>query len=159
MKINVIALGKLKSDYIQAGAAEFIKRLSRYADLNIIELRDERIGSNLSNAEKDQIKKKEAKKIKEKVSNTSYSIALDPQGKHMTSPGLAKSIGNLQVQGYSEIDFIIGGALGLHKDINKLADYVLSFSNMTFTHEMIRLLLLEQIYRAFKIMRGEEYHR
>lgn len=159
MKINVIAVGKLKTDYIQAGVAEFAKRLSRYVDLKVIEVKAERIGSNLSQAQKEQIKEKEAERIEEKLNNNAYTMALDSQGKHMTSPGFAKSIGNLQVQGYSEIDFIIGGTLGLHKSVKEKVDYILSFSNMTFTHEMIRLFLLEQVYRAFKIMRGEEYHR
>lgn len=159
MKINVITVGKLKTDYIQAGVNDFAKRLNKYVDLNIIEIKAEKIRSNLSQAEEEELKKKEAKRIEAKLSNTSYSIALDSRGKHMTSQGLAKSIGNLQVQGYSEIDFIIGGALGLHKQIKERVNYELSFSNMTFTHEMIRLFLLEQIYRAFKIMRGENYHR
>jgi len=159
VKVNIIAVGKIKSDYIQRGINEFSKRLNRYTGLNIIEVSDERIGSNLSQAEKEQVKKKEAERIKDKINNSSYTIALDPNGKHMTSPGLAKSIGNLQVQGYSEIDFIIGGALGLHADIKKEANYILSISHMTFTHEMSRLIILEQIYRGFKIMRGEEYHK
>lgn len=159
MKINIIAVGKIKTDYIQRGIDEFSKRLSRYTDLNIIEVRDERIGSDLSQAEQEQLKKREAEKVKEKLNSSSYTIALDPKGKHMTSTGLAKSIGNLQVQGYSEIDFIIGGALGLHTDIKEAANYILSISHMTFTHEMSRLIILEQIYRGFKIMRGEEYHK
>jgi 23S rRNA (pseudouridine1915-N3)-methyltransferase len=159
MKINVIAVGNLKSNYIRAGVADFEKRLRRHVKLNIIEVDAEKIRSGLSEAEKEQIKEKELERIKERINNTSYSIALDAQGKHMTSKGLAKSIGNLQVQGYSEIDFIIGGTLGLHKDIKEVADYMLSLSNMTFTHEMVRLFLLEQVYRAFKIIKGEEYHR
>lgn len=159
MQVNLITIGSLKADYIQRGSDEFSKRLSRYTDLDIIEVKAEKLRSNLSDAEKDKIKKQEAERILNKMSNTAYSIALDYQGKHMTSKGLAKSINNLQLQGYSELEFIIGGTLGLHGQVKDAADHVLSLSNMTFTHEMARLILLEQIYRAFKILNGEEYHR
>ncbi|MBM7622853.1 23S rRNA (pseudouridine(1915)-N(3))-methyltransferase RlmH [Sporohalobacter salinus] len=159
MQVNLITVGSLKTDYIQRGSDEFRKRLSRYSDLDIIEVKAEKLGSNLSEGQKDKIKKQEAERIIDKMNNSAYSIALDYQGKHMTSKGLAKSISNLQVQGYSKLEFIIGGTLGLHDQIRKEADYVLALSNMTFTHEMARLILLEQIYRAFKILNGENYHR
>ena len=159
MKVNLIAVGSLKSDYLQAGVADFEKRLQNYVDLKIVEVKAKKIRKNLSQAQQEQLKKEEAEELIAKLSNSSYSIALDSQGKPMTSVGLAKSIGNLQVQGYSELDFIIGGTLGLHNLIKEEADYLLSLSHLTFTHEMVRLIILEQIYRAFKIINGEEYHR
>lgn len=158
MNIRVIALGKIKENYINQGINEFVKRLQRHVSLEVIELKDEKIGGNLSSSEMTQIKEVEADKILDKLDNRAYTIALDPKGKPMTSEGLAKSISNLQLQGYSTIEFVIGGALGLHQKVRDNADYVLSFSHMTFTHQMIRLILLEQIYRAFKIMKNEPYH-
>ncbi|MCK8828315.1 23S rRNA (pseudouridine(1915)-N(3))-methyltransferase RlmH [Natroniella acetigena] len=158
MKIRIIAVGKIKQDYIKRGIDEFCKRLQRYSKVDILEVKDEKIGNNLSLSEMDQIKEKEAEKIIDKLDDRAYTIALDPQGKPMTSEGLAKSIGNLQVKGYSTIEFIIGGALGLHQKIRDTADYVLTFSHMTFTHQMIRLFLLEQVYRGFKILNDEPYH-
>ncbi|MCK8816683.1 23S rRNA (pseudouridine(1915)-N(3))-methyltransferase RlmH [Natroniella sulfidigena] len=158
MKIRIITVGKVKENYINQGIDQFCKRLQGYTKLDILEVKDEKIGNNLSSAEVKQIKEEEAEKIMTKLDDRAYTIALDPQGKPMTSEGLAKSIGNLQVQGYSTIEFIIGGALGLAQKIRNIADYVLTFSHMTFTHQMIRLILLEQVYRAFKILRNEPYH-
>jgi len=158
MKIRILTVGKIKENYISEGLNNYATRLQRHCDLEVIELKDERIMNSPSLAEMDKIKLEEAERIIARMDNRSYTIALDPQGKPMTSKGLAKSIGNLQVQGYSSIEFIIGGALGLHQRVRDEADYVLTFSHMTFTHQMIRLILLEQIYRAFKIMKGEPYH-
>ncbi|WP_027339609.1 23S rRNA (pseudouridine(1915)-N(3))-methyltransferase RlmH [Halonatronum saccharophilum] len=158
MKVRVISVGKIKESYIMQGINEFTKRLQRHVDLEVIEVKDEKIGGSLSSAEVEGIKKEEGQRILERLDARSYTIALDPQGKHMSSEGLAKSISNLQVQGYSSIEFIIGGALGLHKSVRDRSDYILSFSHMTFTHQMARLILLEQVYRAFKIIKGEPYH-
>ncbi|MFW6035438.1 MAG: 23S rRNA (pseudouridine(1915)-N(3))-methyltransferase RlmH [Halothermotrichaceae bacterium] len=158
MKTNIITVGSIKKDYLQLGINDFVKRLQPYAEVNIIELSDERISGNLSRAEKIQIIDKEGERILNHVSNTTYIIALDVKGKPMTSRGLAKSIQNLQVQGYSSITFIIGGALGISDKVLKQANYNLSLSHMTFTHQMVRLILIEQVYRAFKIIRGEPYH-
>ncbi|GAB6099598.1 23S rRNA (pseudouridine(1915)-N(3))-methyltransferase RlmH [Halanaerocella petrolearia] len=158
MKSRIIAVGKIKENYVQQGIDDFKTRLQRHSDLEITEVKAERIKGNLSSSEMEQIKEKEADKIIKEINNRAYTIALDPHGKPMSSEGLAKSISNLQVQGYSSIEFIIGGTLGLHNKIREEADYVLTFSHMTFTHEMIRLILLEQLYRAFKIMKGEPYH-
>ncbi|AGB42440.1 hypothetical protein Halha_2566 [Halobacteroides halobius DSM 5150] len=158
MKLRVIAVGKIKENYIQQGINEFITRLERHTDVEVTEAKAERIKGSLSSAEMEQVKEKEADRIIKQLNNRAYTIALDPHGKPMTSKGLAKSINNLQVQGYSSIEFIIGGTLGLHSKVREEADYVLTFSHMTFTHEMIRLILLEQVYRAFKIMKGEPYH-
>lgn len=159
MKINIVAAGKIKEDYIQKGIDEFLKRLKPYTRVEIIEVPDERIPNNPSGAEIEIVKAREGEKILARLPANSYVIVLDRKGKPMTSEGLAKSIHNLQVRGISEITFVIGGAMGLHEDVLERADFVLSFSHMTFTHQMIRLILLEQVYRAFKIMHNEPYHK
>lgn len=158
MEINIICPGKVKEDYLQLGINEFIKRLQPYTKVNIREIADEKIPANPSESDLKRVKDKEGEGIITTLDNKTYIIALDVKGKPMTSPGLAKSIQNLQVSGHSSISFVIGGALGLSKHVLKKADYRLSLSHMTFTHQMVRLILLEQIYRAFKIIRGEPYH-
>ncbi|MGM0420589.1 MAG: 23S rRNA (pseudouridine(1915)-N(3))-methyltransferase RlmH [Bacillota bacterium] len=158
MKINLVAAGKINEDYIKKGIEEFSQRLSNYCKLNIIEIEHEHIPQNTKGIS-DKIKAKEGIRLLEKVPENSYIIALDVKGKPMTSKGLAHSLQNLQVQGRSNITFIIGGPLGLSQEIIAEADYQLSLSHMTFTHQMIRLILLEQLYRAFKIISGEPYHR
>lgn len=158
MEVNIIALGKIKEAYLEAGIEEFKKRLRPYTKVNMKELNDEKIPSNPSKAEKKGVKDREGERIIDALAERTYVIAMDVKGKPMTSEGLAKSINNLQVRGYSSITFIIGGALGLSKQVLKKADYRLSLSHMTFTHQMARLILIEQVYRAFKINRGEPYH-
>lgn len=159
MKLNIIAVGKIKEKYIQVGIDDFKNRLDKYCDVEIIEIKGEKIGSSLSVKQQEQLKDTEGEKILEKIPENSYIFGLTVKGKPMTSKGLAKSIQNLQVQGYSEFTFIIGGAMGLSENVLSEVDYKLSLSHMTFTHQMIRLILLEQIYRALKIKRGEPYHR
>lgn len=158
MTINIVAVGKIKEDYINRGISEFSKRLSNYCNLNIFEVDHENIPKN-SSGQTEMIKNKEGKRILARIPENSYKIVLDVKGKPMTSKGLASSIQNLQVQGWSTLTFIIGGSLGLSEKVLDSADYQLSLSHMTFTHQMIRLILLEQIYRAFKIMSGEPYHK
>ncbi|HHU92165.1 MAG TPA: 23S rRNA (pseudouridine(1915)-N(3))-methyltransferase RlmH [Halanaerobiaceae bacterium] len=158
MEINIISVGRLKERYLQEGIDEFIKRLRPYSRINMIELADERIPANPSLKEQEAIKNKEGERILSSLGERTYVIALDIKGKPMSSEGLARSIQDLQVQGYSSISFIIGGALGLSTDLLKRADFRLSISQMTFTHQMVRLILLEQVYRAFRIIRGEPYH-
>ncbi|AZO93711.1 23S rRNA (pseudouridine(1915)-N(3))-methyltransferase RlmH [Halocella sp. SP3-1] len=158
MEINIICPGKVKEDYLQIGINEFIKRLQPYTGVNIREVADEKIPANPSEADLERVKDKEGKGIITALADKTYIIVLDVKGKPMTSPGLAKSIQNLQLNGRSSISFVIGGALGLSKHVLKKADYRLSLSHMTFTHQMVRLILLEQVYRAFKIIRGEPYH-
>jgi 23S rRNA (pseudouridine1915-N3)-methyltransferase len=158
MEINIIAVGKIKEDYIKSGIEDFIKRLIHIIKLNIIELDDEKIPTNISKSLIKQIKEKEGERILARIPNNTYIIVLDSRGKPTTSEGLAKSIQNLQLRGNSSITFIIGGALGLSRSVKEAGDYILSFSYMTFTHQMIRLFLIEQVYRAFKIIRGEPYH-
>ncbi len=158
MQITVISAGSVKEDYLLDGINIFIDRLNHYCRLEIVEVADEKIPGGASNAEIEQLKDKEGERIIDKIPERSYVFAMDVKGKPMTSKGFAKSIRNLQVRGYSHLSFIIGGALGLSKSVINKADYRLSMSHMTFTHQMIRLILLEQIYRAFRINNGEPYH-
>ena len=158
MKVNILAVGKIKEDFIRAGIDEFLKRLSRYVKVNIIEVDDEKIPANPSGADIEGVKEREAEKLVKKIPQNSYVIALAIQGKPLTSEGLSEAIQHLMVQGQSEITFIIGGATGLHQKVLDAAQMLLSFSKMTFTHQMIRMILLEQVYRAFRIMKGEPYH-
>jgi 23S rRNA (pseudouridine1915-N3)-methyltransferase len=158
MEINIVAVGRVKEEYISLGIADFTKRLLPYTKVNIVNINDEKIPTNHAEAEAKIIKEKEGERILGALPDNTYTIALDVKGKPMTSPGLAKSIHNLQLHGHSSISFIIGGALGLSQEVSEVADYSMSLSHMTFTHQMVRLILLEQVYRAFKIIRGEPYH-
>lgn len=158
MDINIITVGSLKSDFLEPGIEEFKKRLSRYCTLNIIELNDENIPKNPSAKDIKALQALEGERIVKNIPERSYVFALDVKGKPMTSTGFAKSLNNLQVRGYSSFTFIIGGATGLSDFVLQQADYRFSLSHMTFTHQMIRLILLEQIYRAFKINNNEPYH-
>lgn len=158
MQVRIVAVGQIKESYIQQGVNEFIKRLQPYTDVETVEVKAESTAGNLSSSEMEQVKEGEAEKLLARLQDRAYTIALDPHGKPMTSEGLAESINNLQVQGYSTIEFVIGGPLGLHERVREQVDYVLTFSHMTFTHQMVRLILLEQVYRAFKIMNNEPYH-
>jgi 23S rRNA (pseudouridine1915-N3)-methyltransferase len=158
IEINIITVGSLKSSFLEPGIEEFKKRLSRYCDLNIIELKDETVPKNPSPKDLEALQALEGERIIKNIPERSYVFALDVKGKPMTSTGFAKSIHNLQVRGYSSFTFIIGGATGLSDFVLQQADYGFSLSHMTFTHQMIRLILLEQIYRAFKINNNEPYH-
>jgi len=158
MDINIITVGSLKSSFLEPGIQEFKKRLSRYCNLNIIELKDETVPKNPSQKDIEALQALEGERIIKNIPERSYVFALDIKGKPMTSIGFAKSLNNLQVRGYSSFSFIIGGATGLSDFVLNSADYRFSLSHMTFTHQMIRLILLEQIYRAFKINNNEPYH-
>lgn len=159
MNINIITVGKLKEKYLKLGIDEFKKRLSKYCKLEIIELYDEKAPENLSDKEMEMIKDKEGKKILGKVKGNSYVIALAIDGKNLSSEELASTIESLGVRGNSHITFVIGGSLGLSDEVLERADYKLSFSKMTFPHQLMRLILLEQVYRAFRINKGEPYHK
>jgi 23S rRNA (pseudouridine1915-N3)-methyltransferase len=158
IEINIITVGSLKSSFLEPGIKEFKKRLSRYCDLEIIELKDEVVPKKPSKKDIEALQALEGERIVKNIPERSYVFALDVKGKPMTSTGFAKSLNNLQVRGYSSFTFIIGGATGLSDFVLQQADYRFSLSHMTFTHQMIRLLLLEQIYRAFKINNNEPYH-
>ncbi len=158
IEINIITVGSLKSSFLEPGIKEFKKRLSRYCDLKIIELKDETVPKKPSPKDLEALQALEGERIIKNIPERSYVFALDVKGKPMTSTGFAKSLNNLQVRGYSSFTFIIGGATGLSDFVLQQADYKFSLSHMTFTHQMIRLILLEQIYRAFKINNNEPYH-
>lgn len=159
MNIKIICVGKIKEKYIQEGIKEFSKRLSRYCNLDIIEVNDEKAPENLSEKEMEIVKLKEGEKILSKIPQNAYVISLVIEGKQLGSEDLAYRMEELMVGGISDICFIIGGSLGLSKDIINRSDYKLSFSKMTFPHQLMRLILLEQVYRGFRIMKGEPYHK
>ena len=159
MRINIVCVGKIKEKYLKLGIDEVKKRLSKYCKLEIIELEDEKAPENLSDKEMLMIKEKEGKKILSKIKDNSYVIALAIDGKNLSSEELAETINKLGVRGISNITFVIGGSLGLSDEVLSRADYKLSFSKMTFPHQLMRLILLEQVYRAYRINNGEPYHK
>ena len=159
MRINIVCVGKIKEKYLKLGIDEFKKRLSKYCKLEIIELEDEKAPENLSDKEMLMIKEKEGKKILSKIKDNSYVIALAIDGKNLSSEERAETINKLGVRGVSNITFVIGGSLGLSDEVLSRADYKLSFSKMTFPHQLMRLILLEQVYRAYRINNGEPYHK
>lgn len=159
MNISIVSVGKLKEKYLKQGIDEYVKRLSGYAKVELIEVPDEKAPENLSDQEMEQVKEKEGERILAKISDDTYVIALAIEGKMKSSEELAKSLDKLAIYGRSKIAFVIGGSLGLSKSVMQRANEALSFSKMTFPHQLVRLLLLEQIYRAFRINRGEPYHK
>ncbi|MBT2570992.1 23S rRNA (pseudouridine(1915)-N(3))-methyltransferase RlmH [Planococcus sp. ISL-110] len=159
MNISIISVGKLKEKYLKSGIEEYTKRLGSYTKINEIEVADEKAPEQLSEADMEIVKKREAERILAKISPDAYVIALAIDGKMKTSEQLAKDIQSLMTYGRSKIVFVIGGSLGLHDEVLKRADEKLSFSKMTFPHQLMRLILVEQVYRAFRIMKGEPYHK
>lgn len=159
MKIVLICVGKLKEKYLTQGVEEYVKRLSRYCNLEIIELADEQTPDNASEALEKIIKKKEGERILKAVKEDSYSIALAIDGNMLSSEELAGKIDTLGLKGNSHVSFIIGGSLGLSDEVLKRADYKLSFSKMTFPHQLMRMILLEQIYRTYRINSNQPYHK
>ncbi len=158
MKISIVAAGKIKEKYLRDGIAEFTKRLKPFTQIEFLEINEEKMKDNPSPAEKAAVLKAEGERLLKKVPAGSYLIVLDVVGKAISSEELSQKIDTLTLNGHSHITFLIGGAFGLSQEIRNRADERISFSRMTFTHQMIRLLLIEQIYRAFKISRGEKYH-
>lgn len=159
MKITVLCVGKIKEKYFTDGIKEYEKRLSRYCKLEIIEVADEKTPDSASETEELMIKAKEAERMKKYIRDDAYVIALAIDGKQLDSVELSEKIEKLGIGGTSHIIFIIGGSLGLDGDILNRADYKLSFSRMTFPHQMMRMILLEQIYRGYRIMKNEPYHK
>ncbi|MBK0009327.1 23S rRNA (pseudouridine(1915)-N(3))-methyltransferase RlmH [Priestia aryabhattai] len=159
MNISIITIGKLKEKYLKQGIEEYLKRLSSYAKVEIIELADEKAPENLSESEMEQVKQKEGERILAKISDDTYVIALAINGKQKSSEELAKEIDSLATYGKSKVAFVIGGSLGLSSEVMKRSNAALSFSKMTFPHQLMRLVLVEQIYRAFRIIRNEPYHK
>ncbi|MBQ1941648.1 MAG: 23S rRNA (pseudouridine(1915)-N(3))-methyltransferase RlmH [Anaerovibrio sp.] len=158
MKITIVAAGKIKEKYLTAGINEFLKRLGTFANVKIVEINEEKMKDNPSEAEKQQVLAAEGQRLLKQVPEGSYLFVLDVYGKAVSSEALSEKIQKLGLEGKSSITFLIGGAFGLSEEVRQAADFRLSFSPMTFTHQMIRLLLVEQIYRSFKIARGEKYH-
>lgn len=163
MNISVICVGKLKEKYLKDAVAEYSKRLSRFCKLNIIEVPDEKAPENASLKEEIIIKEKEGssilKQLPDNHSSNSYVIVLDLKGKMLSSEDLSSSLNEITLLGKSDIFFVIGGSLGLSPEVLSRADFKLCFSKMTFPHQLMRVFLLEQIYRSFKIIRGEPYHK
>lgn len=159
MNITIIAVGKIKEKYIQEGIKEFSKRLSRYCFLNIIEVDDEKAPENLSPKDMEIIKAKEGEKILAKIPQNSFIISLEINGKQLSSEELSRKMEDLMISGINHISFIIGGSIGLSDEVIIRSNFRLSFSKMTFPHQLMRLILLEQIYRGFKIMKNEPYHK
>lgn len=159
MKVTVIAVGKLKEKYLKEGVGEYAKRLSRFCDLQLVEVEDEQAPETLSAAQELQIKQKEAAKVLSKLKEGSFLIVLDVKGSKKSSEEFASTLRSCFNSGRSNITFVIGGSLGLDPDLVKKADLRLSLSDMTFPHQLTCLILLEQIFRAFKIINGEVYHK
>ena len=159
MKISLITVGKIKEKYLKDAIAEYSKRLSRYCKLEIIEVTDEKTPDHASESVEDAIRSKEAERIQKYIKEDAYIITLEIGGKQLTSEELAEKIDKLGIQGVSHIIFIIGGSIGLGREVLSKSDYALSFSKMTFPHQLMRVILLEQIYRSYRIINGEPYHK
>lgn len=159
MNISIITVGKLKEKYLKQGIAEYTKRLSAYAKVQEIEVSDEKAPEHLSGADMLLVKQKEGERILAKISPDTHVIALAIQGKQRTSEEFARELDQLATYGKSKIAFVIGGSLGLSDDVMKRADDTISFSKMTFPHQLMKLILCEQIYRAYRINRNEPYHK
>jgi len=159
VNISIITVGKLKEKYLKQGIEEYTKRLSSYSKIEIIEVPDEKAPEVLSEAEMIQVKDKEGERILAKVPADAHVIALAIDGKQKSSEELADTLDKLATYGKSKVAFIIGGSLGLSGQVLQRADDKLSFSKMTFPHQLMRLILVEQVYRAFRINRGEPYHK
>jgi 23S rRNA (pseudouridine1915-N3)-methyltransferase len=159
VNITVITVGKLKEKYLKQGINEYLKRLGAYAKVDIIEVPDEKAPEQLSIVEMEQVKDKEGERILAKINQDAHVIALAINGKMRTSEELADNLDKLATYGKSKIVFVIGGSLGLSDNVMKRANETLSFSKMTFPHQLMRLVLVEQVYRAFRIIRNEPYHK
>ncbi|MHC5372862.1 23S rRNA (pseudouridine(1915)-N(3))-methyltransferase RlmH [Enterococcus sp. LJL120] len=159
MQIKIVTVGKLKEKYLIEGIKEYTKRLSKYSKIEILEVPDEKAPENLSAAEMLQVKEKEGQRILAKVKDSEYVFALAINGQNPTSETFAKQIENLGIQGKSQLTFIIGGSLGLSAEVLNRSNSQISFGKMTYPHQLMRLILVEQIYRGFRIMKGEPYHK
>ena len=159
LKISIICVGKLKEKYWQMAITEYLKRLSRYANVEIIEVADEKAPENMSDAQEQIVKDKEGERILKNIKDDMYVISLAIAGQRYSSEGFADFINNQMINSVSSIAFIIGGSLGISQNVMKRADISISFSKMTFPHQMMRVILLEQIYRGFRIIKNEPYHK
>ena len=159
MKIDILCVGKVKESFYRDALKEYTKRLSRYCNMNIIEVPDEKTPDKASENEELLIKQKEGKKLIEHISDNAFVVTLEIKGEMLTSEQLASKLEKLATTGVSHIQFVIGGSLGLSDEVIRRADMHLSFSKMTFPHQLMRVILLEQIYRGYRIIAGEPYHK
>lgn len=159
MRITILTVGKIKEKYLRDAIAEYTKRLSKYCKLELIEVADEKTPDTASQTVEEGIRNKEGQRILKYIKDDMYVITLEIRGKMLTSEEMAEKIKNLGIQGKSSIAFVIGGSIGLGKEVLKRADFSLSFSKMTFPHQLMRVILLEQIYRSFRINSKEPYHK
>jgi 23S rRNA (pseudouridine1915-N3)-methyltransferase len=159
MKITIVCVGKIKEKFYTAAIAEYAKRLSRYCNLQVVEVADEKTKEQASETEIAMVKNREGERIQKVIRDDGYVIALAIDGKQLDSVELSEKVETLGLNGTSHIYFVIGGSLGLSEEVLRRADYLLSFSKMTFPHQLMRVILLEQIYRAYRIMNHEPYHK
>ena len=159
MKITIICVGKLKEDFYKKAVSEYAKRLGRYCRLEIIEVADEKTPEDAGPVMEEQIKEREAARILKHVKEDAYVFTLEITGSQPDSLAFSRMLSRLTIQGKSHFQFIIGGSLGLHKSVSLAANQAVSFSNMTFPHQLMRVILLEQIYRSYRIINGEPYHK
>lgn len=159
LKVTLIVVGKIKEKYFKDAVEEYSKRLSRYCRLEIVEVADEKTPEQASEAEEEKIRTKEGERILRHIKEDMYVITLEIAGKSLSSEQMAERIETLGIQGKSSVAFIIGGSIGLGKEVLHRSDFRLSFSRMTFPHQLMRVILLEQIYRSFRIIQGEPYHK
>ena len=159
MKITILTVGKIKEKYLKDAIAEYAKRLSRYCKLQIVEVEDEKTPDGASAAMEDQIKEKEAARLSKCLDEEAFLITLEIQGKMLDSESFSKTMEQICLRGKNHIQFVIGGSLGLHTSITERSDLALSFSKMTFPHQLMRVILLEQVYRSFRILNNEPYHK
>lgn len=159
MKITIITVGKLKEKYWKDAVAEYQKRLSRYCKLELLEVQDEKTPEQASTVVEDGIRSKEGERILKLIRPDSFVFTLEIQGNTLSSEELADKIESLGIQGQSHLTFVIGGSIGLGREVQKRSDFALSFSRMTYPHQLMRVILLEQIYRGYRIINGEPYHK
>ncbi len=159
MKITLVTVGKIKEKFYTDAIAEYTKRLSRYCKLEIVQVADEKTPDKASETEERQIKEREGKRILAQIKEGAYVIALAIQGEMLSSEQLAGKLERLGIEGQSQLVLVIGGSLGLSEEVLRRADYQLSFSRMTFPHQLMRVILLEQLYRSYRIIQGEPYHK
>jgi rRNA large subunit m3Psi methyltransferase rlmH len=159
MKIKIVTVGKLKEKYLKDGIAEYSKRLSRFANLEMIELADEKTPDRASNSENQKILELEGTRILSKISDRDFVIVLAIEGKTLSSEEFSKQLEQAPINGFSTLTFVIGGSLGLSPQVKKRANLSISFGRLTLPHQLMRLVLVEQIYRAFTIQQGSPYHK
>lgn len=159
MTLNILAVGKLKENYLKDAQKEYLKRLSRFCKAQVTEIEEEKAPESASPAQEEKVRLKEAERIRKALNKNTTTIALALEGQELTSPGFSEQINRLMLDGKSDVTFIIGGSTGLDPVVIKEADYRLCLSKMTFPHQLARIILLEQVYRAFKILYNEIYHK